>query len=140
MLHFGDDHRIARSDDETRVNRMALPHLVCAVAERVRREVEALSGVLREDYVRGPRTHETSDRTAGIFVRICGLFSELVRTAVHGSVAGFVESTFGIENGRWLLAGCRTIEIDQRPITADRPRQDREILADPRHVQSGRHD
>ena len=83
------------------------------------------------------RVEESARLGAGLLVRGCRALAELVDAAVDVGAIHLVELADGVDHRERLLRGGGAIQIHQR-LAVDRLLEDRKVLADPLHVESGR--
>ena len=114
------------------------PSLTFLRPQELRDEVDALGGAADEDQlVLALRVEEPSGLGASLLVRGRRTLAQLVNAAVNVGAIHLVELADGVDHREGLLRGGGAIQIYQW-LTVDRLLQDREILANPLHVESGR--
>ena len=99
-------------------------------------QVDALGDVLGEHHLGlVPGADEAGGLDPGALVGGGGLLAELVAGPVDVGVVPLVEVVQPLDDLAGLLGGVRAVQVHQRLPVPDLPVQDREILADPGHVQ-----
>ena len=110
------------------------PGPITMPAEGLRREVDRLGRVLREDDLLGVwRVQELRHPGAGAFVSVGRRVREVMKPAMHVGVFLPVRLHQRIEHGLRLLRARRVVEIHQR-LAINLQRQRREIAPDRLHV------
>jgi hypothetical protein len=142
VLHFGDHNLVARADCE-----FVQPGVAAAVrcpqrsiGQRVADQVQAFGGVGSPYRFRVIGTDEVRQGLAGVLENLGCFDGEVVGSAVHGSVALFIEFLLGFDDAERVLRGGARIQVHQG-LAVHQLAQHGEVVSNPEHfsVVHGRH-
>jgi hypothetical protein len=107
------------------------------VPQHIRQQVEALGGVLDEYQLVGIGADELGDVGAALLVGVGRLLHQLVRAAVHSTIACQQELAFGVEHLQGPLRGGTRIQVGQLISAAHYPFEDGEVRPDLPNIHCG---
>ena len=98
--------------------------------ERSRDQIDRLSRALGEDdLIDRPSMDQLGHTATGGFIGLGGFIGEAVQAAVDVGIGRFHHPAHRLDHRPRLLAGGRTVQIDQR-LAVDLPQQNGELFAD----------